>query len=264
MRPQFRFGLLLCLGVVGCSARPRPRAEVTPPPPEAVSAATVRLATIEPPPEPVSSLRDVFPYVRVNAAQGLVEFDATVCIDAHNPKTPRVYLEAVACIPDTKEHESLVVTKALPSHVHAALLLLSLQPGKPGTWDWEGTTITPVPPTGPKVSVTAEWAQDGRVHQAPMTDWVINVRDNRSFTAAASEDHFVFAGSQMLSKQSGKVYRADGEGCLVGLCTFGGETIAWTRLYSPDTSLEEPQWMADPAHTPPFGTPVVVRISRAD
>ncbi|CAG1004754.1 hypothetical protein PHYC_03169 [Phycisphaerales bacterium] len=215
------------------------------------------------PPGP-SGLREVFPHIRVDAAAGTIEFDAAVCIDAHNPKTPRVYLEVLACTPDTKEHESLVVTNAAPSQIHAALLLLGLQPGTPGTWDWEGAVIKPLPPSGPRLMVTATRTQGGSPLEGPITDWVLNVRDNRSLTASAGADHFVFAGSQMIRHKGVEMYRADGEGCIVGLCTFGGETIAWSRLFSPDTSLEEPQWIADGSRTPPFGTPVIVRIRKAD
>ena len=41
------------------------------------------------------------------------------------------WLEQVACMVGTREHESLVVVEAKPSEVHAALLLLGLEPGTP-------------------------------------------------------------------------------------------------------------------------------------
>lgn len=205
-------------------------------------------------------MREVFPHVRIDTTRGLVEFDATVCINPRDPKTPRVYLEVLACIPDTKEHESLVVTSAKPSHVHAALILLGLTPGTPGTWDWEGATINPVPPTGPGVRVLAMFQRDGHTVEEPLSAWVVNAKDG--LRLSDTPDHSIFAGSQMLSRRGTTTYRADGEGCLVGLTTFGGETLAWSRLYSPDASLEEPQWIADPVRVPDFGTPVVIRVIR--
>ena len=41
------------------------------------------------------------------------------------------WLEQVACAPATREHESLVVVNAKPSHIHAALLMAGFEPGTP-------------------------------------------------------------------------------------------------------------------------------------
>lgn len=212
-----------------------------------------------PPSEPPAAslgAREVFPFVRVDTEAGYVEFDSMVCIDAHNPNTPRVYLEVLACTPDTREHESLVMTRARPSHVHAALLLLGLTPGKPGEWNWEGERIRAIPPEGPRLRVMALVA--GREPEA-LESWVINARDGRGLPEIHPGARFVFAGSQMIPRAE-PAYRADGEGCLVGLATFGGETVAWSAMIHHDSQIEEPQWIADAAKVPAFGTPVVVRI----
>ncbi|GJQ28554.1 MAG: hypothetical protein HBSAPP03_04380 [Phycisphaerae bacterium] len=254
-----------CANRPGNTAPPDAPPSPPPPPPSTPSLADAAVQsnpTAVEVPVRAHELHEVFPFVRVDATRGMMEFDATVCINVRDPKTPRVYLEVLACIPDTKEHESLVVTRALPSHVHAALLLAGLTPGTPGTWDWEGATIRPVPPTGPRVRVTAVYGHGDHEHVESLTDWVVDVNDGRTMTASAGADHFVFAGSQMLERRGVSRYRADGEGCVVGLATFGGETIAWTRLFNPDASLEEPRWIAEPAKVPEFGTPVVVRIER--
>jgi hypothetical protein len=207
-----------------------------------------------------AGFREVFPHVRVDVAAGHVEFDSVVCIDAHNPRMPRVYLEVLACAPDTREHESLVMTRAKPSHVHAALLLLGLEPGKPGQWDWQGDRIRAIPPEGPAVRVDMIVA--GREPEA-IESWVVNSRDGRGLREVHSDARFVFAGSQAIpGREVG--YRADGEGCVVGLATFGGEVIAWSGMIHHDSQIEEPQWIADGAKVPAFGTPVVVRISRVE
>ena len=82
-----------------------------------------------------------------------VEFDGTVPIDCHDPRTPRVYLEVAVCTPDTKEHEALVVTRVKPSDVHAALLAAGLEAGEPGTWTWENKKLVAHPPKGGPVEV---------------------------------------------------------------------------------------------------------------
>ena len=122
----------------------------------ALAAGGVLLARVSPAPPgtppilgPVArGMVDAFPYVRVDRAAGVVEFDGIVPIDAHDPKTPLVFLEEFVCTPDSREYESLVVTKAKPSHVHAALLLAGGLAGKPGEWRWAG------PPEGRRKPAT--------------------------------------------------------------------------------------------------------------
>jgi hypothetical protein len=200
--------------------------------------------------------------VRLDAAAGLVEFDGRVAINAHSDQTPRVYLEALACTLDTKEHESIVVTRALPSHVHAALLLLGLEPGKPGEWNWEGESLKAIPPTGERVSLTLGYEKDGAPVEVPLTDLAWSVQHQQSLSEMAGQEGFCFAGSMMVKRQGRDWYRADGEGTLIGLATFGGETLAWTRMYNPDSGVEEPHWIARREAVPPFDTPVVVRVRR--
>lgn len=218
-----------------------------PAPPAAVAA--------EPP--AALALREVFPHVRVDAKAGVVEFDAMVSIDAHDPKKPSVFLETLVCIPDSKEHESLVVTQAKPSHVHAALLLMGLSPGAPGSWVWEGEAIRGVPPKGPRVTV--RMVVGG--HETPPGAWVRDHMTNGLMVEMPGGDEFVFAGSGMVGAAGRQRYKGDDEGCLVGLTTFGSETIAWTRMSNPESGAEEPHWVADPA-MPNFGDAVVVRIGR--
>ena len=71
---------------------------------------------------------EVFPGVRLDRDAGYVEFDGTVPIIADAGDGTVVFLELMVCIPDTKEHEALVMAPVKPSHVHAALLALGLEP----------------------------------------------------------------------------------------------------------------------------------------
>jgi hypothetical protein len=171
------------------------------------------------------------------------------------------------CIPDSKEHETLVMTKARPSNVHAALLLAGLSPGKPGAWDWSGPELKAIPPTGDALEVTVTYTNGGKDVEAPITDWVIDAKTRKTMTqtkqtASGPPDHFVFAGSTIFKKQGREGYTADVDGTLIGLTTFGGETVAWTAMYNPDSGVETPHWIADANSVPKVGTPVVVRIRR--
>ena len=61
-------------------------------------------------------------------------------------------------------------------------------------------------------------------------------------------------------RQGRERYEAQGAGTLIGLTTFGTETIAWREVISPEASIQEPEWIADKAVVPAMGTPVTVRI----
>lgn len=214
-----------------------------------------------PPPPAPTGLREVFPHVRVDPARRLVEFDAMVPHYAYVKEGGLVFLEVVACSRDTREHEAMVVTDARPSHVHAALLLAGLEPGAPGGWTWKDGTLHTVEPKGPDVVVTFAYSRNGQPVEEPPTAWAKNVHSGKSWQDLATpNDRFVFAGSVMRSDRPSMPYEADGAGTLIGLTTFGGETIAWTRLYSPEAEIEEPVWVVARERTPPEGTPVVVRL----
>ena len=157
-------GLLVCvcIGTVGCvgntaapdrPAAERPRAteaippapaESPPPSPEATPFPTdppppqnttpPATTPTEPTPVPTAATwAEASPGLRVSREARALEFDGTVPIDVHG-KAPRVFLEVLVCSRDTREHESLVVTDVKPSSVHAALLMLGMTPGTPGSW----------------------------------------------------------------------------------------------------------------------------------
>jgi hypothetical protein len=199
--------------------------------------------------------------VRVDRARRTVEFDGVVAADCHHPETPDVYLEVVCCTPDTREHEALVVARVAPSLVHAALLLLGAEPGGPGGWRSEGNAIVPVPPTGDTVDVAiVTRAADGGETEHDPAAWIRQASSGRTLREAEPECAWVFAGSRIRSLGGREVYDADGTGQLVGLHTFGSETIAWTRVESPQAAVDEPQWLARNDAVPAMGTPVTVRL----
>lgn len=236
---------------------------------------------------PAPVLREVFPGVRVDLAGRVVEFDGMVPVNAHTKADLKVFLETTVCGYDSKEHESLVVTKAKPSQVHAALLMLGLKPGKPGAWKLEEKKWVGVPPSGDEVEVRFVVANaDGTQREEDPADWIVNIKDGKPLKAIASEAKWVFAGSKLVAKKptarapgEGSVpqgalvtppnpeakaepefYVADTEGTLVGLASFGTETIGLTAMYNPDNDKEAPEWIASREKTPEIGTKVVVRV----
>lgn len=261
-------GMATALALNGCG-RPRTVQHV---PPSAESPERAEVVKAEPvysrpatrdSSEASVGLREVFPGVRVDAIRGVVAFDAEVCIDAHSERTPRVYLEVLACAVDSKEHESLVMTRAKASHVHAALLLLGLEPGRPGAWEWKEAEISAIPPVGPRVRVEGVWMKDGAEVAEPLAGWAVNMRDGQRLSDSHGEG-FVFAGSRMAQNAGVEGYAADYEGAIVGLTTFGSEVVAWTRMLHPDSGVHQPVWIADGKKMPKFGTRVVVRLTRME
>ncbi|MBL8759773.1 MAG: hypothetical protein JNL50_00580 [Phycisphaerae bacterium] len=227
--------------------------------------ATGSPATPSPSPTAAPALREVFPGVRVDVARKLVEFDGMVPIDVHNPKSPRVYLEVIACTFDSKEHESLVVTRVKPSHVHAALLLIGLEPGAPGSWRIdEPSRVVSVPPQGSAVRVSLVFnptLPDAK--EIDPAELVFNARTKARASSLAGAG-FVFGGSRIVEWQGQSFYDADGTGTLIGLATFGSETIAWREVFSPEATVAEPVWIADNERVPAAGTMVTVRLRPGD
>lgn len=205
---------------------------------------------------------EAMPHVRVDRERRAIEFDGVVPVDAHIDGAPNLYLEVMVCVPDTREHEALVMSSAKAAHVHAALLLIGLEPGKPGGWVWKDGVSEVVPPTGPEVDVWFVWRDEEGIERVDVaSDWIVNANDGSRLTAGMGEGSgWVFAGSRMVSRNGREWYAAEAEGTVVGLHTFGAETIAWRGVMSPSAEIEEPVWIADPARVPPRGTAVVVRV----
>lgn len=246
---------------------------------------------------------EVFPHVRINRALKAVEFDSTVAWDFHNADTPRTELELLVCLPmRDKEHESLLLSQAKGAHIHAALLMVGLEPGTPGRIDFGAADekdqrpgIRRVTPQGPAVTVQFAYTKDGKEVVDDAKSWVKDeaaardLKEHKDATTARIRERykaegagrtlaqvdvdpisfptlaFVFGGSsvgQMRNERGEKVnvYNADELGTLIGLCTFGSETIGITRVYSSDSGVDAPSFIANNAAIPAADTPVRVRI----
>lgn len=279
---------VLCIPIaalmVGCGSTkerpagistPRPTAIAQPVPAEPPDRATVlqppaddKPAPPAPPPPPPPApepIRTVFPSVRVDRAAHAVEFDGEIIQDGRKGAGLVTYLEVLACRPNSREHESIVLTQALPSHVHAALLLAGAEPGKPGTWSWDQETkvLTPQAPTGTPLTITLVWSEGGTTVSRPLTSMAKNLKTGATL-GGKEPPPFLFTGSGFLKRSSGQAYAADVSGTVVGLCTFGDEPVAWPDVLSPEEQIDDPVWIVNPDKTPPNGTKVVVRIQRAE
>lgn len=234
------------------------------------SGAQVEIVSDQPgraaPPAPMPlELRELFPGVRADVRQRVVEFDArTSPLLAADPRAPNFYIETLVCLPDSREHESLLVTEIKPSHLHAAMLAAGFAPGSPGLFKFENNRFVPVDPTGDRLSVEFVYEGAGGTMRAiDPREWMRHHATGALFGFDGPDEGraWVFAGSRMRAAPDGRaVYEADGVGVVIGLCCFGSEVIAWSRAFSPDAAVDEPAWIARFDDIPAPRTPVRVRL----
>ena len=148
------------------------------------------------------------------------------------------------------DHESVLRTKARPAAVHAALLGLGIEPGRP-LRNVEGTR-TFLPPTGPPVRIEAEWRVDGRVVRERAGRLVRDVKTG----GPMPNKPFVFVGSRFID--DGR-YAADLTGQLVSLVNFESTVIDVPELAS--SANETLEWETNPDVAPPRGTPVTMILT---
>ncbi len=155
-------------------------------------------------------------------------------------------LEMLACLVGTKEHESIVATFCKAQTVHAALLAVGAEQGKPVQWD------PFAPPTGSEIQISALWFGDnGEKKHIDVRQWlrVIGTKDE------TLKPNWVFAGSILWEDPDtgDKIYQAEG-GDLICVSNFSTATL--------DIPLESSQvnsglmFAAFTDRIPPLRTPV--------
>ncbi|MEO0512638.1 MAG: YdjY domain-containing protein [Planctomycetota bacterium] len=202
--------------------------------------------------------------LRVNPDAGFVEFDGEVAVEVDVSGELVDYIELFVCSWDSREHESLVVTRVKPSEIHAALLLAGAEPGRPAEFTASPSDRVRSAPTGSPLEVSFSWTREGATLAAAPWSWLVHADTGERVDPP--EPAFVFAGSQTI----GPRYLADAEGAVAPLVVFdrtvgpgisrGVATIAWNRILSHEASVDEPIWIANKELVPPAGTPVTVRV----
>jgi hypothetical protein len=160
-------------------------------------------------------------------------------------------IEVFACPERSKEHEAIVATFSTAKTVHAALLAIGLEPGKPVSFDPEYAAAR-----GPVVKVRMRWKDAaGAIQERPAGELIRNTK-----TEAALDADWVFAGS-VIWRDPGdgtEYYQADA-GDLICVSNF---TTAMLDLpiessQSNDSLLFE----VFPDRVPPRGTEVELILS---
>lgn len=160
-----------------------------------------------------------------------------------------------------------MVTNVSASNIHAALLLIGLQSGSPGSWETDGDSVVLVPAIGPLVDVAVEWDDaSGESCRNGVSSWISDVSDRSTYPT----DSWIFAGSIVLddaeADQAGVRYLADRTGSLIGLVTFGDELLAAQDVVPDSSEVHSPEWVATTRSMPKVGTEtrIVLRPHRVD
>ena len=128
---------------------------------------------------------------KLSPSKQVIQLPGGVVVDqgAREVRVPAVvaidvgWLEQVVCTQGTREHESLLMVDVPPSEVHAALMLIGLEPGRPGTWVFEenesGTPrLRRIAPEGDLVEVrVAHRNQEGVLVEESVAEWIVGQLD---------------------------------------------------------------------------------------
>ncbi|MDB5320999.1 MAG: hypothetical protein JWN40_2630 [Phycisphaerales bacterium] len=167
-----------------------------------------------------------------------------------NPQMP---LEFFCCMTGTAEHEAVLRSQVLPSHLHLGLLMLGLQPGEPVRFSKAADKW--LPPHGPPLQIFCEWTgKDGKSVRTPAYRMMRNVKTKKPMPAMT----WIFAGSRVM--EDGK-YAADTTGYIVSVVNFDLTVIDIPELAS--SANETLEWEYNPDVVPPKGSTVWMVIEPA-
>ena len=246
MKRSFIIGCVL-VAAIGVVLVIRPNGGASQPPPEAPDAP-------ETPPEPSGPPAD--PSGRPLALPGItLDWHArSVTVQAEVVRRKGV-LELVLCSVETKEHESILHTKARPSDIHAALLALGLAPGVAARWiQFEDEPGRAIPPRGAALTVNLSWIDDdGVVQTAEAGQWLLQAEG----AASPVPNEWIFVGSEILPDGG---YWADGTGDIICVSNFPSGVID-VPFESSNRSAVGLLFAANTDAIPPVGTPVAVIIA---
>ena len=194
--------------------------------------------------KPKDVIIKTLPGIVIDTKAREVRLDSTVCL-------AKGALELFVCSQGTREHESVLVVKAKPSHVVFALSMLGLEPGKPG-FVTEGGAYSP--PAGEVLDIAARWTCQGKAVEMPA--WKL-LRLSGMEEGLDRAIDWVCVGRP----EAEALRAADREGSVVCLSNF---TEAVIDVPFESTSVNAGLiYEANPDAIPPVGTPVELIIKPA-
>lgn len=159
------------------------------------------------------------------------------------------YLEHLVCLDRTKEHESIMATRAEPRMIHAAMVLAAGDPGHPVRYRPKFQA-----PSGPKIAIEIEYDDNGKSKKVDARTWIKEEKSSKQL-----DTNWVFAGSEFFQDPDTKktVYGADG-GDIITVANFPTAILDLPIVSS--NSDAERGFGAFTDHIPPRGTPVTLYL----
>ena len=188
------------------------------------------------------------PHLRVDRRGKFVDVDAKVVLRDGD------WIELLACMPGSREHESILTMAARPSHIHLALLMLGAEPGSPMMWKRQGDRIVVRPPRGPRVAVSIITKLDGKTVETKANQWIVNQKTGE----VMPDNVWLFCGAGFVEWEGRQVYRADVAGSIISLVNFGDDVLA--RSTDRTSHDDDAMWGAHTKLIPPLDTEVLVRL----
>jgi biopolymer transport protein ExbD len=210
---------------------------------------TIVLATgvsqaAESPSAPEVAVIKTLPGIVVDLKAKEVRLEGIVCLQ-------KGALELLICSKGTREHESVVVVQAKPSHVTFALSLLGLGRGQPGYRTESGAFS---PPAGAAVDILVRFsrpAADGKAETVEVPAWKL-LRPSGSQSDLEQPLQWVYVG--LAGKED--LVASDREGTVVCLSNFP-EAVLDVPFASTSANADL-LYEANPRIVPAVGTPVEV------
>jgi len=212
-----------------------------------------------------------FPGVVVDYDTRTVEVEGFVPVDVSHDETPDVRIELIAESHGVRDFEALISLNTDAKNIHAALLMLGIEPGSPGRIEVDQEAkdrpMTRVDPTGPELLVRFRFERSGETVIEDPTEWVFDPETDQIFSEIGPR--FYFGGSSFREFAGQEWYMARAEGTVVGLCTFGTtaggtETVGCTPVLSPHEDTGDPVWHTINGRIPPFGTKMTLLLTAVD
>lgn len=162
-------------------------------------------------------------------------------------------LEFYLVVSGGNEYESILRSKARPSDVHLALLMLGLKPGGPAQFDEKTERRTP--PHGPPLKLSVRFEKDGKPTTLPAELLMRDIRTKKP----APEMTWVFSGSRVLE---GGRYAADLTQATISVVNLDAAVIDLPALVS--KTMAARMWECNDAVVPPAGTALTLIIEPAE
>lgn len=192
---------------------------------------------------PQPNIKKFAPGVRIDWTHRTVEVDAKIVLRKGS-------LELLACSPQTREHESILVVTAKPLHIFQALGLIGAQPGSPMRYDIKQDRW--IPPTGDELEIFLRYHNDQIEYTVEAKQWLLDTNKKKEPPSLK----WVFAGSKTLP--SGR-FMADIEGTIISVVDFESAVISLDALHSADNEM---LWLrANTQAIPPINTPCTILFS---